>query len=483
MAPADNMSTHGWATVSGRLRLLAVALPVLLAGCASTAIQHNLAETSAFATREVGQEVQLQSTSEARAAAESMARSLLAEPLTADGAVQIALGYSPTFQRMLAESAAASAAATQSARLPNPIFAYSDVAAGNFKEIDRLLTISLLDILLLPQRLRLADQQQVQHRLRSAGDVITTATDARQAWVDAVAARQSLKYAEQARKAAEAGAELGRRMAAVGNFSRIEAAREQSFYAEATADVARAQLEAQRTREILIRLLGLSGDLAVRLTLPDRLPDLPATPDDESVLARRAFDERLDVALARAELDFTARSLGLTRVTSTVNALEIGAASKSTTGEETQKGYALELRLPIFDFGDARRANAEADYLAALNRTATVVAEAQSYLRESYLAYRTTYDLARHYRDEIVPLRKTISDENLLLYNGMLIGVFELLADARDQVSSVRQAIAAQRDFWLADATLRATLIGRPVEGAALGAPVVAPVASTARPH
>ena len=469
--------------VRGGLRPVLVALPLLLTGCASTAIQENLAETSRFASREVGRRCNSSSTADARAAAEERARRLLAEPLTADGAVQIALGYSPTFQRMLADSAAASAAATQSARLPNPIFAYSDVAAGNFKEIDRLLTISLLDFVLLPQRLRLADQQQVQHRLRSAGDVIATATEARQAWIDAVAARQSLTYAEQARKAAEAGAELGRRMAAVGNFSRIEAAREQSFYAEATADVARAQLEAQRSREILIRLLGLSGDLAASLTLPDRLPDLPATPDDESVLARRAFDERLDVALARAELDFTARSLGLTRVTSTVNALEIGAASKSTTGEETQTGYELELRLPIFDFGDARRANAEAVYLAALNRTAAVIAEAQSHLRESYLAYRTTYDLARHYRDEIVPLRKTIADENLLRYNGMLISVFELLADAREQVSSVRQAIGAQRDFWQADATLRSTLIGRPVEGVTLGLPNVTPGAGAAQPH
>jgi len=464
-------------------RWLFVALPLLLTGCASTAIQQNLDETSAFANREVGVAAQLQSTPEARAAAESKARALLTEPLRSDGAVHIALGYSPAFQRMLADSAAASAAATQSARLPNPIFAYSDLAAGNVKEIDRLLAISLLDFVLLPQRLRLADLQQAQHRLRSAGDVIATTTGARQAWIDAVAARQSLTYAEQARKAAAAGAELGHRMAAVGNFSRIEAAREQSFYAEATAEVARAQLEAQRTREVLIRLLGLSSDLAAKLTLPDRLPDLPATPDDESVLARRAFDERLDVALARAELDYTARSLGLTRVTSTVNALEVGVASKSTTGEDTLKGYDLELRLPIFDFGDARRANAEAVYLSALNHTAAVIAEAQSHLRESYLAYRTTYDLARHYRDEIVPLRKTISDQNLLLYNGMLIGVFELLADAREQVSSVRQAIAAQRDFWLADATLRSTLIGRPVEGVALGSPVVAAGAGTAQPH
>ena len=189
----------------GGSRWSLVALPLLLAGCASTAVQHNLAETSAFAAREVGQEVQLQSTAEARADAESKARALLAEPLSADGAVQIALGYSPTFQRMLAESAAASAAATQSARLPNPILSYSELAAGNLKEIDRALTISLLDILLLPQRLRLADQQQVLHRLRSAGDVIATATEARQAWVDAVAARQSLAYAEQAKKVGRGG--------------------------------------------------------------------------------------------------------------------------------------------------------------------------------------------------------------------------------------------------------------------------------------
>ena len=341
----------------------------------------------------------------------------------------------------------------------------------------------MLDFVLLPQRRRLADLQQAQHRLRSAGDVIGTATAAREAWIDAVAARQSLAYAAQAQKAAEAGAELGRRMAAVGNFSRLEAAREQAFYAETMAEVARAQLEAQRTREVF-----RSACSGCRATSPTAdaarsTADPPANPDDESVLAQRAFDERLDVALARAELDFTARSLGLTRVTSTVNALEVGVASNSATGEETLNGYELELRLPIFDFGDARRANAEAVYLAALNRTAAVIAEAQSHLRESYLAYRTTYDLARHYRDEIVPLRKTISEENLLRYNGMLISVFELLADAREQVASVRQAITAQRDFWAADASLRSTLIGRPVEGVTLGLPNVTPGAGTAQPH
>jgi len=90
------------------------------------------------------------------------------------------------------------------------------------------------------------------------------------------------------------------------------------------------------------------------------------------------------------------------------------------------------------------------------------VRSASSQLREGYSAYRTSYDVARHYRDEIVPLRQAIADENMLRYNGMFIGVFELLAEARAQVTSVRRAIDAQHQFWLADASLAAAVIGRP---------------------
>ena len=87
---------------------------------------------------------------------------------------------------------------------------------------------------------------------------------------------------------------------------------------------------------------------------------------------------------------------------------------------------------------------------------------ASSQLRESYSSYRTTYDIARHYRDEIVPLRKTMAEENVLRYNGMLISVFELLADTRDQISSVQAAINAYQQFWLADAALAASITGKP---------------------
>ena len=61
-----------------------------------------------------------------------------------------------------------------------------------------------------------------------------------------------------------------------------------------------------------------------------------------------------------------------------------------------------------------------------------------------------------------MPLRKRIAEENLLRYNGMLIGVFELLADARAQIASVNSYIDALRDFWIAQADLDMALIGKP---------------------
>ena len=100
--------------------------------------------------------------------------------------------------------------------------------------------------------------------------------------------------------------------------------------------------------------------------------------------------------------------------------------------------------------------------MQTVHRAAETAINARSEVREAYGAWRSAYDIARHHQDEIVPLRKQIAEENVLRYNGMLIGVFELLADARQQIASVNAAIEAKRDFWLAQADLDMALIGKP---------------------
>lgn len=446
---------------------LAAAASLALAGCASTQIDQNFSDVRQESGQIVGADVKWLTTDDARRQAQVDVDGLLAQPLDGDGAVRIALAYSPALQAMLYDAAASSASATQSARLPNPIFAFERLArnVGGMQELEitRSLSISLLDLLLLPARLRLADYQQQAAKISLAANVAQAAVDARQAWVNAVAAQQSAQYAQQVKATADASAEIARRMQAVGNFSKVQRAREQAFAADAVTRLARAMQARQSTREALVRALGLGGQQAATLKLPDRLPDLPAAPREEGVTARKAMDQRLDVRLARANLEFIAREQGLTTVTSFVNAFELGVKQDNETGLPRQRGYDLSVPLPIFDFGDAARSRAQSLYMAAFYRTAQLTVDAGSQVREHYGAYRTAYDISKHYRDEIVPLRKTIAEENVLRYNGMLIGVFELLADSREQIGSVIQAIDAQRDFWLADAALQAALIGRPM--------------------
>lgn len=467
-----------------QISLLALALA--LAGCASTAVQDNFNEVQGLSRKQLGADVKWLTSDDARRQAQSDTDALLAKPLSGDDAVRISLAYSPALQAMLYESAAQTAQATQSARLPNPVFEFERMvrsgAEGREVEIGRLLSFSVLDLILLPSRLRMADYRYQANRLNLAGNVVQAATEARQAWVQAVAAQQSLQYAEQVKRAADASAELARRMQAVGNYSRLQRAREQAFSAEAVAQLARARQAALASREALVRALGLNAEQAAALKLPDRLPELPAAPRDETSVLQAGLDQRLDVRLARASLDVTARENGLTRITSFVNGMEIGLARNSETGQPPQKGFVVELPLPIFDFGDSGRTRSQATYMAAVQRTAALAVTASSQVREGYGAYRTAYDLARHYRDEIVPLRKTIAEENMLRYNGMFIGVFELLADTREQIGSVMQAIDAQRDFWLADAALQATLIGKPVGSPAMeaAAPAAGPTAGAA---
>jgi outer membrane protein TolC len=203
--------------------------------------------------------------------------------------------------------------------------------------------------------------------------------------------------------------------------------------------------------------MGLWGG-DVGYALPERLPELPAEAREGGELEAQALGQRLDVQAARRDAESLAESLGLTRVTRHVDLVEVGALRTTETGQAVKRGWALELRIPIFDFGDARTARAEHLYMRAVNRAAESAIRARSEVRESYAAYRTAFDIARHYRDEIVPLRKRISEEMLLRYNGMLSSVFELLADSRDAVASVNAYLAAQRDFWIAEADLQMAL-------------------------
>jgi outer membrane protein TolC len=440
-------------------RFSVIAAAAALAGCATPPA--DLAPVQQAVQQHLGAELRWDRSDADRAAIDRRVAELLARPLDADSAVQLALLNHRGLQARFAALGIAQAELVAASRLPNPGFSFGRTRQGDEREIERGLHLNLVRLLLTPW---LAEQQQRSfdaQRLDLVRALLEHAAQTRQAWIRAVAAGQSLHYMGQVMQAAEASAELARRMQQVGNFSVLQRAREQAFYADAALEVARAEQQQRAARERLARLLGLWGAQA-DIRLPERLPDLPETLAERPAIEAEALATRLDVQAAQQAVDRSAAALGLTRGTRLVNVVELGLSYNSSNEAPTQRGWEIDLEPPLFDLGGARIARADQVWRQSVHRAAEVAIDARSQIREAYGQWHSAWAIAHHHRTEIVPLRARIAEQNLLRYNGMLIGVFELLADARAQIASVAAAMEAERDFWLADAALQSARVGPP---------------------
>jgi outer membrane protein TolC len=466
------MSTPSNACTGLRL-CAALAAALVLSGCASFSADGGFGPVEAIARDKLGKELRWSRSADDQDHIATRVAELLAKELTADDAVQIALLNNRGLQASFAQLGISEAEFVQAGRMPNPGFSFARLRRGDEVELERGVHLDLAQLIAMPWMTQMEARrfQQTQHDTAIA--MLRLAAQARKAYIRAVAAEESLRYMRQVQEAADASAELARRMAQVGNFNKLQQMREQSFSADAAQNLARAQQARLSTREQLIRLLGLWGE-QTQFQLPERLPELPKAPLDQPDIERVAMAQRIDVQAAKLGAEQTARNLGLTKATRFVNVLELGAVRNSSNEMPTQRGWEVSVELPLFDWGGARVARAEAVYMQAVHQAAEAAINARSEVREAYGAYRSAWDIAAHHRDEIVPLRQRIAEENVLRYNGMLIGVFELLADARAQIAGVNASIEALRDFWIAQADLDMTLIGKasptPAAGPAMAA-------------
>jgi outer membrane protein TolC len=464
---------------TGARRGAALAAALVLSGCASFSPDGGFAAIESVAKDRLGKELRWSRSADDQDRITTRVAELLAQPLTADAAVQISLLNNRGLQASFAQLGISEAEFVQAGRLPNPGFSFARLRRGEEVELERSVHVDLARLIAMPWITQVESRRFQQTQGDAAMAMLSLAAQARKAYLQAVAAEQTLSYMHQVQEAADASAELARRMAQVGNFNKLQQMREQGFSADAALGLARAQQARLSTREKLIRLLGLWGEQTT-FQLPERLPDLPKEPLEQADIEQVALAQRIDVQAAKIGAEQTARNLGLTQATRFVNVLELGAVRNSSNEMPTQRGWEVSLELPLFDWGGARVARAEAVYMQAVHRAAETAINARSEVREAYGAYRTAWDIAAHHRDEIVPLRQRIAEENQLRYNGMLIGVFELLADARAQIGSVNASIEALRDFWITQADLDQALVGKPSLDAASGTAMAAETGSPA---
>jgi cobalt-zinc-cadmium efflux system outer membrane protein len=82
-------------------------------------------------------------------------------------------------------------------------------------------------------------------------------------------------------------------------------------------------------------------------------------------------------------------------------------------------------------------------------------------------------DRARFLQNVVLPLRRDVTDETLKMYNGMYVGVFELLQARREEIESTVQWVEAVRDYWKARVQVELAIEGvMPQSEAASAAPM-----------
>jgi outer membrane protein TolC len=461
----------------------------LLAGCASFSPDGGMSDVAQGVGRETGPAigknvVKIASAEQAQRAKEQVA-GLLARPLSADMAVQVAFLNNRNLQAAYNDLGISEADYVQASLPPNPGVSLMDIAGTGVVNFELRLIGDILSLITLPRRTAIAAEHFAHARHQAIATTLRLAADTRRAYIRAVAAQQQIGFLDQARGTVDAAVRLNARLGEAGGGDQLDQAELAAFYAELSARLGQARLAARRERETLIRLMGLwGGDTS--FALPADLPALPGDPQTLTAVEVEAVNRRVDLIMARHDVVALAKSLSLTQATRYVSMLQLAGifndeSANPLTNSNTainRAGAQLDLQIPIFDTGEARERKARESYMAALNRLTAKAVNARSEARIAYDAYRGTYDIAKFYRDRVLPLRQIVSQEVALRYSngvlageGMRVDLFKYLTDARVRIGANAAALDARRDFYLAAADLQAALsIGG---GSASGEPAV----------
>jgi cobalt-zinc-cadmium efflux system outer membrane protein len=396
------------------------------------------------------------------AAVRSRVSSLAGKELSADGAVEIALLNNPALQARYEQLGVAQADLVQAGLLRNPsldVSARFPVSTGAVLDAGLSLVEDFLSIFLIPLRRRVASAQLEEAELSLAHQAFSTALAVREAYWRVQAAQHELVLQRTVGDAYSAAADLAQRQRQAGNINELDAKARQAAAEEAKLMVARDELELSGRREALTRLLGLDGPLADwKITAP--LPDVPPAEVPLERLEQAAVTQRLDLAAARKEVEVFERALDLARTSRFVGAVEIGVSAERDAEGFEVVGPSLHLELPLFDQRQALIAGLDARRRAAERRRDGMAIDARSEVRAARAALQTRREVVEHSRT-VVRLREQMVALSQRQYDGMLLGVYQLLAAKEAEINGYREYIEAVRDYWVTRVELERAVGGR----------------------
>lgn len=385
---------------------------------------------------------------------------MISNELTADTAVKLALMNNRTLQATLQNLGVAQVDLVEAGLLENPVFGAGALFQDAGTELDLDIVQSFLGVFTLSSRKKIGRASADRATLDVSRSVIELAAHVQEQYYRVVGDAEALALARQVVVATQAAAEIAQRQYAAGNLSKREQSLQQVFYAQTLLELAQAEAQLEADREKLTRLMGLWGE-DTAWKIPDRLPAIPDVLPDLAGLEKLAVSRRLDLAGARKQVEAVDQALQLARQIRWLGPLGIGVQFNRSADGERSYGPRLELGVPVFDRGQTRIARLESERRRSEDLVAALAVDIRSEAREVRSRLVASHQFVRHYERALLPLQQTIVSETLKFYNGMLIGVYDLLLASREQVQTGRLYIDANRDFWLAWTDLERAVGGR----------------------
>lgn len=441
--------------------------PLTLAACATAP----LGEAEAISTRiarDLGASPLWARDEAATAAARARVATLLAGPVSADTAVQIALINNPRVTAAFESLGIARADFLDAVTPPAPSLHFLELNSGDghSSALTYGAGLDLLALLSLPASVRAGDGAWEAARARAVGELLEVAAGARASWIDYARARQTADLTTQAAQAAASSAAAADALLAAGNIAQVERDREALYAAEIGIANVQAQAGLVPAREHLIAALGLRPDQANLLQDLERLPAPPEAPIAIPDLEVRVAAASTDLAVATGILEAARAETSVSWLTSLLPGLGLEAEREREDGE-WKEGLGVSWILPIFDLGGADRLRRASEARRAAALAEALQLEIRSEARVRLAQAEAARQIALTRRALILPLSADVFDGAVRDFNAMEIGILQLLQERRARLDAGREAISAVADYWHAQARLDLLLAGDRTDGPA----------------
>jgi outer membrane protein TolC len=416
------------------------------AGCASVHTKEERHNIKSFAAERTDAEIIWQQTEEdAKIINEGIER-LLAEGLTRENAVKIALLNNHKLQSAFEEIGIAKADLVQSGLLRNPIVStfFKIPIGGGSTGLEFEGVLSLLDLWQIPPRKKIAASRLETVILKVYEEIMNTAVEAKRFYDEYVFLSYTRDEMERIKDETDNLKDQIEYRGRFGFSGELDIKRANIAALEQEIEYINIETSLQLARMNLNRIMGFLPD-RMDYDIIKEIPKDIDLPSDISTLIDKAFSNRLDLKITELKIKEASDLIGL-QYRSIIRDLEAGLSyEKEPEGGEFITP-SLRLSIPFFDTNQAQIAKAEFILRQAIKEFQEIKLRIRENVIANFKKLKESRQKVYIIKEQIIPAQKEAVQFAERYFNAMQLNLLHLIEARMDLFKSQKRLFEAMRE-------------------------------------